>query len=49
MVFAHNTLADEAMNFWNEEASWPSVIDDFVAWIRKEKRGESEAVDAMEE
>ena len=49
LVFAHNTLADEAMSFWNEEASWPSVIDDFVAWIRKEKRGESGTEDAMEE
>jgi DCN1-like protein 1/2 len=37
-------LQDESLSFWSEESSWPSVIDDFVQWIRVEKRGE-----AMEE
>jgi hypothetical protein len=49
LKFAKLTLEDEAMSFWNEEASWPSVIDDFVEYVKKEKRGESENVDAMEE
>ncbi len=39
LKFAQLTLNDEAMTFWNEESSWPSVIDDFVEWVKKEKRG----------
>lgn len=48
LKFAQLTLQDEAMSFWNEEASWPSVIDEFVEWVRKEKRGETEN-EVMEE
>lgn len=48
LKFAQATLEDPSLGFWNEEASWPSVIDDFVAWVKKEKRGEREAED-MEE
>ncbi|KAF1837774.1 defective in cullin neddylation protein 1 [Decorospora gaudefroyi] len=40
LKFAQLTLNDESMSFWNEEASWPSVIDDFVGWVKKEKRGD---------
>jgi DCN1-like protein 1/2 len=36
--FAEETLRDESLSWWNEEASWPAVIDEFVEWI-KEKRG----------
>lgn len=39
LKFAQLTLQDEAMSFWNEESSWPSVIDEFVEWV-KEKRGD---------
>jgi hypothetical protein len=42
LKFAQLTLSDEAMSFWNEEASWPSVIDDFVEWVKKEKRGDTQ-------
>ena len=49
LKFAQLTLEDEALSFWNEDASWPSVIDDFVEYVKKEKRGETEATDAMEE
>lgn len=42
LKFAQATLQDPTLSFWNEEASWPSVIDDFVAWVKKEKRGETE-------
>lgn len=38
LKFAQLTLDDEALGFWNEEASWPSVIDEFVEWIKREKR-----------
>ena len=41
LKFAKLTLADEAMTFWNEEASWPAVIDEFVDWVKTEKRGGS--------
>ncbi|OAL46465.1 hypothetical protein IQ07DRAFT_647438 [Pyrenochaeta sp. DS3sAY3a] len=43
LKFAQLTLADEAMSFWNEESSWPSVIDEFVEWVKNEKRGGSRA------
>ena len=48
LKFAQETLKDEQLGFWNEEASWPSVIDDFVEWVKKEKRGGS-TTEAMEE
>jgi hypothetical protein len=49
LKFAQLTLEDEAMSFWNEDASWPSVIDDFVEYVKKEKRGGGDHADAMEE
>lgn len=49
LKFAKLTLEDEAMSFWNEESSWPSVIDDFVEWVKKEKRPSEEQADEMEE
>jgi DCN1-like protein 1/2 len=36
--FAEESLKDESLSWWSEEASWPAVIDEFVQWI-KEKRG----------
>lgn len=42
LKFAQLTLQDEAISFWNEESSWPSVIDDFVQWVKNEKRGGGE-------
>ena len=44
LAFMTKALQDESLSFWSEESSWPSVIDDFVQWIRVEQRGE-----AMEE
>jgi DCN1-like protein 1/2 len=41
LKFAKLTLEDEEMSFWTEESSWPSVIDDFVEWVKNEKRGGS--------
>lgn len=49
LKFAKLTLEDEALSFWNEESSWPSVIDDFVDWVKKEKRPSDDHVDEMEE
>ena len=48
LKFAQMTLNDEQISFWNEESSWPSVIDDFVEFVRKEKRGGGEEAEAME-
>ncbi|KIW03811.1 uncharacterized protein PV09_05111 [Verruconis gallopava] len=36
--FAEETLKDESLSWWSEEASWPAIIDEFVEWI-KERRG----------
>jgi DCN1-like protein 1/2 len=47
LSFAYCTMNDDSLSFWNEESSWPSVIDEFVEWVKKEKRlGQGE--DAME-
>lgn len=45
--FAEASLADESLAWWNEEASWPALIDEFVEWIR-EKRGETGQVEDEE-
>lgn len=44
LSFMLKAVEDESLGFWTEESSWPSVIDDFVLWVKVEKRGE-----AMEE
>jgi DCN1-like protein 1/2 len=44
LSFMLKAVDDESLSFWTEESSWPSVIDDFVLWVKVEKRGE-----AMEE
>jgi DCN1-like protein 1/2 len=36
--FAEATMKDDSLSFWNEESSWPSVIDEFVEWVKEEKR-----------
>ena len=45
--FATETMKDDTLSFWTEESSWPSVIDDFVEWVKTEKRGGTNG-DAME-
>ncbi|KAF2743187.1 DUF298-domain-containing protein [Sporormia fimetaria CBS 119925] len=49
LKFAKLTLQDERLGFWSEESSWPSVIDEFVEWVKKEKRGEVAEQEASEE
>jgi DCN1-like protein 1/2 len=44
--FFQKSMQDETLSFWSEDGAWPSVIDDFVAYI-KEQRG-SQASDKME-
>lgn len=48
LTFAEETMKDETLGFWSEESSWPSVIDDFVEWIKTEKRPSGGGEDAME-
>lgn len=51
LTFAEQTMKDETLSFWSEESSWPSVIDDFVEWVKTEKRaqgGSGGGGDAME-
>ncbi|KAK3680151.1 Scaffold-type E3 ligase [Recurvomyces mirabilis] len=42
--FANETMKDESLGFWNEESSWPSVIDEFVGWVKEEKRSGADAM-----
>ncbi|KAK4975598.1 Scaffold-type E3 ligase [Elasticomyces elasticus] len=41
--FAEMCLLDESMAWWNEEAAWPGVIDDFVEFVREKRAGEMRA------
>ena len=47
LKFAQQCLEDESLGFWNEEASWPSVVDEFVEWVG-EKRGKGVEAEEME-
>jgi len=33
--FARKTIDDESLGFWSEESSWPTAIDEFVAYAKK--------------
>ena len=44
LSFAQKTLEDESLKWWSEDSAWPGVIDEFVEYAQKEKRG-SEAMD----
>lgn len=48
LVFAEKTLADEELSFWSEDSAWPGVIDEFVEFVKNDKRGGQAAGDAME-
>ncbi|KAK4632097.1 Defective in cullin neddylation protein 1 [Fulvia fulva] len=44
LSFAKETMRDESLSFWTDESSWPSVIDEFVEWVKTQKK----TGDAME-
>ncbi|KAH0158299.1 DUF298-domain-containing protein, partial [Aureobasidium melanogenum] len=48
LVFAEKTLVDEALSFWSEDSAWPGVIDEFVEYVKTDKRGGQGVGDAME-
>lgn len=38
LAFATATQKDPTLSFWTEDSSWPSVIDEFVEWVKSEKK-----------
>lgn len=44
LEFLQKAMDDETLSFWNEDGAWPSVVDDFVAWV-KERRGDAEKME----
>ncbi|KAI3395166.1 hypothetical protein diail_1718 [Diaporthe ilicicola] len=38
LEFANKSMEDEELSFYNEEDSWPAVVDEFVAWHRKREQ-----------
>ena len=44
LSFAEKTQDDESLKWWSEDSAWPGVIDDFVEYVQKDKRG-GEAMD----
>ena len=48
LTFAEETLRDESLGFWSEESSWPSVVDEFVEWVRTEKRAGAQGANGAE-
>lgn len=45
LKFARQSLEDEDLSFWSEEASWPSVVDEFVEWVGQKRKA---GVESME-
>jgi DCN1-like protein 1/2 len=49
--FVEEVLRDETLAWWDEMASWPGIIDEFVEWLGREKgigKKGNEDVDEME-
>lgn len=38
LEFAIQSVRDESLSFWNEDGAWPSVIDDFVTWLKANEK-----------
>ncbi|KAK6833077.1 defective in cullin neddylation protein 1 [Apiospora arundinis] len=45
LLFAEKSAEDESLSFWSPEASWPNVIDDFVAWYKARSEAGAMEVD----
>jgi len=49
LKFAKHSIADDSLGFWNEEQSWPALIDEFVTYVNETrgsgKVGESEVME----
>jgi DCN1-like protein 1/2 len=35
--FFQKSMQDETLSFWSEDGAWPSVIDDFVAYVKEQR------------
>lgn len=48
--FAEEVMKDETLSWWDEMASWPGIIDDFIEWLRENKgiAGTTDKTDEME-
>ncbi|TKA73075.1 hypothetical protein B0A49_02158 [Cryomyces minteri] len=46
LTFAQKCLADESLDWWDEESAWPGVVDEFVEFVKSEKRAATDG--AME-
>lgn len=48
LLFALKTVDDPSLNWWNQESSWPAVIDDFVQHMQQLRAFEGLNGDGME-
>lgn len=37
-AFVLKSLEDDSMKWWSEDGAWPSVLDDFVGYVRERRR-----------
>lgn len=45
LEFAVKSKEDETLSFWSEDGAWPSVIDDFVEWLKQRGIGVTQSMD----
>ncbi|KAL3423367.1 hypothetical protein PVAG01_05114 [Phlyctema vagabunda] len=45
LEFANKSMQDETLSFWTEDGAWPSVVDEFVAYIKVKKGALPEAME----
>lgn len=43
--FSQETLKDESMGWWSEEAAWPGIIDEFVEWAKERRQADGGAME----
>ncbi|KAL8671031.1 MAG: hypothetical protein Q9168_004463 [Polycauliona sp. 1 TL-2023] len=41
-VFVAKSLEDETMGWWSEDGAWPSILDEFVVYVRAKRGSETE-------
>jgi DCN1-like protein 1/2 len=46
--FFQKSMQDESLSFWSEDGAWPSVIDDFVAYVKEKYPPQGQDGDKME-
>ena len=38
LAFARRTVEDGSLGWWSEDAAWPSVVDEFVEFVKAERK-----------